>query len=153
MAMEILKTVPIKEKTYNICTLNPDDGSWILKQLMKVFSKFINSQETEQAAPSTEEPENFAEMLIKQMILELDRDNFLKIRKIALSSVTFNENIGETTAQLPIVLASGIYALPELNDIGILDYLSDEVIINNMKPFFTKDGLKAYLTGQLISSR
>jgi len=149
---KVIKSFEFEGFEFKVHSFDLDDGPFILNRLMKQLVQLMNEANEDGTKASDVEPENFSEMLIQQLLMNLDRETFKEIKKIALRSVSVEELVGTKVINQPVILPNGQPSRPEFNNFGMLDYLTRQALNTNMKPFFTKDGLRIYLTGQPVLS-
>ena len=154
---EILKTVTVDEKQYNIGHFQSGIGSWILKRLMRTFREFmkgIEGVEGDETAALNTDPVEFAHNLIQQLLMELDEKEYATIQRHALNVVSVTDSVGGKDFEQPIMMKSGSFTIKELaTNIGAVDYLTSQALFANLSPFFSQTGLKAAMTGEQVSSR
>lgn len=151
-----LKTFPYDGEVYNIGAFTASTGSWLTLRLMRAFREYISTLDNDgtESDPEAEEPENFAEDLIQMLLSNLPENDFATVQRHALSVVSCTQTIGERTFEQPLVLKNGLFANKELtNNIPLILALTSQVMFANLKPFFTKTGLKAVMKGEQVSSR
>lgn len=156
--MEIIKSVIVGEKTYNIGHLQSNTGSWIVRQLLKKFKGMLKQLQEdgveEQQAPAIVDDGDFAANLIEQLVMELDEAEFGNIQAHALKVITFTDQVNGTPFEQPICLRNGVFAVKELaTDIPTINYLTSQSLAANLSAFFTPTGLKAAMQGLQVSSR
>lgn len=156
--MEIIKSVPVGNKTYNIGHLQSNTGSWIVRQLLKKFKTMLKQLQEDgiegEATPTVVDDEEFSANVIEQLVMELDEAEFSNIQAHALKVVSFTDQVNGTPFEQPIYLRNGVFAVKELaTDIQTINYLTSQSLIANLSPFFTPTGLKAAMKGEQVSSR
>jgi septum formation topological specificity factor MinE len=81
--------------------------------------------------------------LIQGMLMTLDKGLFDQVQREALNVVGQYTAIGEKEVVLPVLMANGTVAIPELrNDIVSIVQLTSQSLYFNLSPFFLGDGLK-----------
>lgn len=154
--MEAIKDIEIGSHTYMIAKMDADSGSWLLMRLMgqlqKAISEMPSSAEvTEQA---TEETQDTAQAAIQFLLMNLDQDTFKTVQRHALNVCYRYETVGNAPKPLPVIMTNGRFCYKDLNfDIQSVMRLTSESLFANLSPFFSKDGLKAMLTGERDSSQ
>jgi septum formation topological specificity factor MinE len=141
------KDVTLGVSRYRISRMNASTGSWLLFKLLDSLRKIMTdgSQDT-QSAPQeigTEQREQAANALIQGMLMTLDKGLFDQVQREALNVVGQYTAIGEKEVVLPVLMANGTVAIPELrNDIVSIVQLTSQSLYFNLSPFFLGDGLK-----------
>jgi septum formation topological specificity factor MinE len=141
------KDVTLGVSRYRIARMNASTGSWLLFKLLDSLRKIMadGSQDT-QSAPQeigTEQREQAANALIQGMLMTLDKGLFDQVQREALNVVGQYTAIGEKEVVLPVLMANGTVAIPELrNDIVSIVQLTSQSLYFNLSPFFLGDGLK-----------
>jgi septum formation topological specificity factor MinE len=141
------KDVALGVSRYRISRMNASTGSWLLFKLLDSLRKIMadGSQDT-QSAPQeigTEQREQAANALIQGMLMTLDKGLFDQVQREALNVVGQYTAIGEKEVVLPVLMANGTVAIPELrNDIVSIVQLTSQSLYFNLSPFFLGDGLK-----------
>jgi septum formation topological specificity factor MinE len=141
------KDVTLGVSRYRISRMNASTGSWLLFKLLDSLRKIMadGSQDT-QSAPQeigTEQREQAANALIQGMLMTLDKGLFDQVQREALNVVGQYTAIGEKEVVLPVLMANGTVAIPELrNDIVSIVQLTSQSLYFNLSPFFLGDGLK-----------
>lgn len=154
--MEVLRTVDVNGRKYNIGYLSPTIGSFLTKRLLRHFNDFLKGIDGAEADPNAPKPtdEDFAEQLIQQLLMSVNEEDFINIQRHALNIVTVTDHVAEKEFEQPIMLKSGVFCFKELNkDIATIDFLTSQSLFANLTPFFTPTGLKAALRGEQVSSR
>jgi hypothetical protein len=154
MATEPLRVIVMNGSTYNIGRLSPENGSWIVNRLMKTFREYISTLKAEGNEPTgdgLQEPEGFAETLLTQLTSELPEADYKRIQKYVLATIVRVDSVGDKMFEQPIILASGLYAYKDLaEDIFGVVHLTNQALIANLAPLFTRTGLVALMRGERV---
>jgi septum formation topological specificity factor MinE len=141
------KDVTLGVSRYRISRMNASTGSWLLFKLLDSLRKIMaDGSQDMQSAPQeigTEQREQAANALIQGMLMTLDKGLFDQVQREALNVVGQYTAIGEKEVVLPVLMANGTVAIPELrNDIVSIVQLTSQSLYFNLSPFFLGDGLK-----------
>jgi hypothetical protein len=145
--MDDTKDIVLNGSRYQISRMDAAVGSWLLFRLIDSIRKiFADGDQTEQQ-PVQEldqsQKEAAANAMISGMLMTLDKDDFVKVQREALKVVGQYAAIGEKEVVLPVLMASGGFAVPALkNDIVSTVQLTSSSLYFNLSPFFLGDGLK-----------
>lgn len=145
------KDVVVNEKRYQISRLNADVGSWLIFQLIDSLRKVFASNNEPEAVANVSEPDEkqkelAAQALINGMLMTLDRGLFKEVQREALKVCGQYTAIGEKEVVLPVLMANGTFAIPDLkNDIPSVISLTSHSLYFNLSPFFLGGGLNNLL--------
>jgi len=138
------KDIPIGEHVYRIGQLKAADGSWIYSTFVKRYRAYREAQpvQMEQPEATTEVPQEIGFAMTAQFLMEqLTRDELTEVQGICLLACGRYSNRTGTPISMPILLADGRYAVPELQfDAPTIYKLTQEAIAFNIAPFFPGAG-------------
>lgn len=142
--------VVIGRNRYQIAQMNAAVGSWLLFKLIDSLRKIAgdiaqqNGQVNVEEQPAfDEQKEAAAHALIQAMLMTLDRQLFEDVQREALKVCGQYALVGEKETVLPVLMANGSFAIPELkSDIQTVVTLTSAALYFNLSPFFLGDGLK-----------
>jgi hypothetical protein len=154
--MEATKDVVIGDSRYQISRVDAETGSFLLYQILAALRKAIaeggeeEPAQQEQIELSPEEKEKQTSeatgAMIQNVLMSVDRVMFGKIQRDALSVCKQYTAIGENETLLPVLMANGKIAIPDLkNDIQALVSLTQHSLHFNLLPFFSNGGFKAVM--------
>ena len=144
--MDDTKDLVLNGSRYQISRMDAAVGSWLLFRLMdsmrKIFADTDGTQpEPQEVAP--DQKEQAAHAMISAMLMTLEKDDFVKVQREALKVCGQYAAVGEKEVVLPVLMASGGFAVPALkNDIVSVVTLTSGSLYFNLSPFFLGDGLK-----------
>lgn len=80
---------------------------------------------------------------IQNMLMNLDEELFIKVQKHALSVCSRFDAIGDKEILLPVLMANGKIAIPDLQtNIQVVSALTSQSLFANLSPFFLEEGFK-----------
>jgi hypothetical protein len=137
------QVVTLGEQRFQIGRLRPDAGSFILGRLIGEAQKASADVPRETSAPiqpdaPAQSGEDTARALCGLFFTRnADFELYSFIQKHAVSVCARLEVVGGAEAPIPLVNASGQWAIPEVrDDIGIVSRLTTEVLVFNFADFF-----------------
>jgi hypothetical protein len=140
------KDVVIGGTRYQISRMNAATGSWLLFKLLDSLRKIMEGVEQNGQQPvdiSDDQKEQAANALVQGMLMTLDKDLFEQVQREALRVVGVYTAVGEKEVILPVLMANGTFAVPQLkNDIVGVVTLTSGSLYFNLSPFFLGNGLK-----------
>jgi hypothetical protein len=150
MKLQPIKDVIVNQKRYQISKMKADIGSWLLFKLIDSLRKIMQADTTnepvqEQVEQTDEQKkiaaEGAANAAIKVMLMNLDEELFAKVQKHALGVCGQYAAVGEEEVVLPVLMANGTFAIPELaTDIQTVVFLTSQSLFANLSPFFLNGG-------------
>lgn len=152
MKNEVLKEPTIGGKTYQISKMSSETGSFLLFKLIDSLRKIMQAETGDQVnQPEVElTPEEkktaieaAASGAIQNMLMNLDEELFIKVQKHALSVCSRFDAIGDKEILLPVLMANGKIAIPDLQtNIQVVSALTSQSLFANLSPFFLEEGFK-----------
>jgi len=142
--MQDHKDITIGEFQYRIGQLKAADGSWIYSTFVKRYRAYREAQppQAQEAQPVADVPQELGFAMTAQFLLEqLSREELAEVQRLALLSCGRYSDRTGTPIAMPILLADGRYAIPDLEFNGPVVYqLTQESIAFNIAPFFPGAG-------------
>jgi hypothetical protein len=148
--LETIKDVEVNGKSYMIAHMDSDTGSWLLMRLMGELQSAISKMDIADDAAQAETVDNAdtAQSAIQFLLMNLDQPTFKIVQRHALNVCYRYETVGGMPKPMPVILSNGKLCYKDLqHDIKTLLELTSQALFANLSPFFSKDGLKAMLTG------
>jgi hypothetical protein len=139
------RDVVIGRNRFQIVQMNAAIGSWLLFKLIDSLRKIAVEVAQDNTQPTNGEVDKdaAASALIQAMLMTLDREAFEEVQREALRVCGQYALVGEKETVLPVLMANGSFAIPELrNDIAAVVTLTSNALHFNLSPFFLGDGLK-----------
>jgi len=154
--MEATKEIVIGNSRYQISRIDAETGSFLLYQILAALRKAMSEdgeEPTSQGEQPALSPEDQTKQtseatmgMIQNVLMNVDRSMFSKIQRDALSVCKQFTAVGENETLLPVLMASGKIAIPDLkNDIQTLVALTQHSLHFNLLPFFSGGGFKAVM--------
>lgn len=135
MSIEKTKDVTIGTRRFQISRFSAETGSWIAYKVMtSILPAYMGMSGI---SPSPGAGGN-----------ELSEADFRSIQGYCLRSCCEYQTVGDVAAAVPIVMADGRFADPELSaDLPTVMGLTTHALMFNLAPLFTGDAMKTAFVG------
>ena len=144
------KDITIGEHQYRIGQLKAADGAWIYSTFVKRYRDYQASQPPQPEPPPVDPdaqvappvpPEQGWAMTAQFLVEQLTRSELADVQKLCLASCGRYSSRTGTPIAMPLLMADGRFAIPDLEFDGPAVYrLTSESIAFNIAPYFPGAG-------------